>query len=292
MKSGLDRIKEAIGSVYEREFHRVPEQVAAIQLCGEHRRFAINRMGSTGSTWLARLLNSHPDVSATHEFIISRVFPRRSYDSDDIVELIRLMATDTMHGAYLAAGDVGSVWPPHSCALRGKFVSALLVRHPARILSTRLRVYPHDQSFSGVLNWTPPFIREVWDIDIDGLCPLNQIFVQDLAIFAAQVHLLDKVDLVLRIEGLQDVECCLESLRTLTGVGYPMRLIARAIGQRVNERSGSRVAIRELLAAFSPQQRDWYRTILSDVAPLFDYDLDHDAAPRSYSRSASFSVGA
>src|SRR5579872_3886673 len=147
---GIERIQVVTGEVYSRVFPDIPLQMAGIELWGAHRRFVVARMGSTGSTWLAWLLNSHPDVMCTHERILSRVFPKRSYDSNDLAELIRLMALDTMHSAYLAAGDVGSVWSPHLHVLSGKFTTALLVRHPARCLNTRLRGYPSNQAFNEI----------------------------------------------------------------------------------------------------------------------------------------------
>ena len=269
--------------MYAAVFRGVPDQISNIALWGSHRRFVVARMGSTGSTWLAHLLNSHPDVAATHEQILARVFPKRSYNSDDLVQLIRLMATDTMHGAYLAAGDVGSVWAPHLLALRGKFTTALLVRHPARSLNTRLRTYPSDQSFTEIPTWVPGVVRELWDIDTEKMSPLDRIFVLDLATFAAQSCLLGRVDAVLRIEDLQELEYCRDALWRLTGLRYPAMLIVRASHQRVNTRTPRGTTIREILSGFTPSQRHWYYTMLRDAAPLFEYDLDEDgaAAPRA-----------
>jgi hypothetical protein len=46
------------------------------ELRGTHRRFLVTRMGSSGSTWLAKLLNSHPEVfelpEPLHEVLLQR----------------------------------------------------------------------------------------------------------------------------------------------------------------------------------------------------------------------------
>ena len=97
MPHGLERILAVVDAVYSREYP-VSKEIAAIGISGAHRRFVVNRMGSTGSTWLARLLNSHPDVLCSHESIIGRVFPQRWYTSQDLVDLVRLLAADTLHG--------------------------------------------------------------------------------------------------------------------------------------------------------------------------------------------------
>jgi hypothetical protein len=273
----LERIIDTIETAYSQSFPGIAEQLANITMTGTQRRFVVTRMGSTGSTWLAWLLNSHPDVQCSHEAILSRIFPKDSYNSNDLVDLIRLLAFDAHHGAYLASGDVGSVWPPHIVALESKFATGLLIRHPARTLNTRLHVFPDDRSFSEIPRWTKQAIRELWDIDVNKLAPLDQIFLNDILVFAGQIVLRGKVGMILRIEDLQDMEYCRHSLAQLTGVKYPVSLIARAIRRRINSRTGVLRPIKEIVKGFGSQREHWYRTLLRDVAPLFDYDLECDA---------------
>ena len=268
-------IQAVLDEIHEDAWHSVRQEVSQIEVCGPHRRFVVTRMGSTGSTWLAKLLNSHADVLCTHEGVISKVYPRQNFDSSDIIGLVRCLAADLTHGAYLAQGDVGSVWTTHAVALRGKFITALLTRHPARILNTRLRVYPHDQSYTAIPSGTGTAIQRLWGIHLESLPPIDQIFLHDLLTFSSQVQLLKAVDLVIRIEDLQDTESCCEAVERLTGVPYEQNLVANAIRHRVNVRAPA-LPVPELIAGFSSSQREWYHTILRDTAPLFGYDLDDD----------------
>jgi len=283
--TGPQQITAVLDEVHAEAWRRVSEQLGRIELRGAHRRFLITRMGHTGSTWLAKLLNSHPDVLCLHEHVISRAFPRRSFDSDDIVELIQWLAGDTMHGAYLAAGDVGSGWTTHTVVLGGKFASAVLMRHPARVLNTRLRVYPVDNSYSEVPVTSRLTIRRLWDIDIEAVSPVDRIFLHDLLTFASQVRLLGAVDLVLRIEDLQEPEYCGQVLEQLTTVRYPPDVIEDAIRHRVNVGPVPQMTVGEILGRFSPAQRTWYRTILQEIAPVLGYDPDDDRPLGSVNRT-------
>jgi len=276
MPPQLKQITAMIAQCNTQVWQRIAEDIAQIGVCGTHRRFVVTRMGFTGSTWLAKLLNSHPDVICFHEHVINRAFPRRSYDAEDIMDLVRLLAADDMHDSYAAAGDVGSVWMPHVFALRGKFATAVLMRHPARVLNTRLRVYPVDQSFSELSPWAAPALRELWDLDVTSLKPLEAIFLQDLLVFALHVDFLGKVDVVLRIEDLQDIEYCRAALGQLTGVVYDRDLVARAVGRHHNVHTRPGASIPEILGAFTSWQRHWYDTILGEAAPLLGYDLEQE----------------
>jgi hypothetical protein len=257
-------------------------QADSVEVLGEHRRFVVARMGSTGSTWLAKLLNSHPDVLCTHEQILPKVYPRRSVNLDDLLDLVRAIGWNTHHGAYRAAGDVGSVWLGLAMALRGKFTTALLVRHPARLLNTRLKVYPGDQAFTEIEPQSRASIHRIWDIDLERLEVVDRIFVHDLFTFVVQVLAVGKVDYIIRFEDLFRPERCQETLEGLTGVRYESALISRALSSQVNRRTSAKT-VPEIVRSFTPQQREWYRLLLRDVAPRFGYDLDSDAAMRASS---------
>lgn len=237
-------------------------------------RFVVARMGSTGSAWLAKLLNSHPDVFCSHEGVAARAYPARSYGPVDILRFLDWLAWDTMHGAYAAIGDVGSVWQSHAVALR-EFQTAVLMRHPARLLSTRLATYAHDQPFIEIE--TDADVRRVWDIDMSTCEPLDRVFLHDLFIFASQTWVADRGVRLIRIEDMSDTAHCLLELKHLTGVDYDPGLVEQAIRVRVNQRVPP-MPIPQIVASFTPQQREWYWLILGEAAPRLGYDLNCDAS--------------
>ena len=226
-------------------------------------------MGGAGSTWLAKLLNSHPDVFCSHEAVAARAFPAKQYSAEDIFLFLRSLAWDTMHGAYAAIGDVGSVWQTHAAGLHG-FRTAVLVRHPARILASRLANYPNDQSFTEIS--TQDAVREVWDIDMSLFDSLDQIFLHDLHTYASQVWASQRGVRVIRIEDLARPEACHEVASYLTALEYPPQIIDRAIVCPVNQRAKS-TPVPQIVSRFTARQRAWYHLILRDVAPEFGYDL-------------------
>lgn len=230
-------------------------------------------MGGTGSAWLAKLLNSHPDVFCTHEAVAARAFPAKEYPASNILNYLRWLAWDTMHDAYAAIGDVGSVWQTHAAALDG-FRTAVLVRHPARVLASRLAIYPHDQSFTEIK--LAADIREIWDIDISGFDPADQIFVHDLHIYASHVWSSRRGVRILRIEDFTEPECCQEAAKYLTGLDYPAALVDQAIQRPVNQRAKP-MPIPEIVSGFTAPQREWYRFMLREAAPELGYALDSAA---------------
>ena len=267
-----NEISSFVGALYATAIKRCSEDVEELQLNGNFRRFAIARMGSTGSTWLAKLLNSHPEVFCSHEGIIQHIYPANEYGSDDIGEFLQYLAWDTKHEAYKAVGDVGSVWAWHLAEL--PFTTALLVRHPARMLNTRLRVYAGDQSFTRIDPNTQIALRSLWGIELSRLEPIDQIFLQDLWIFTLQMWAVDKVDAVIRIEDLSNLRYCKSMLKRITGLDYEGSVIARAIERPSNERSGfATMPISDIVGAFSRRQLQWYKAILSSTIAAFGYEL-------------------
>src|SRR5262245_7494834 len=255
------------------QVQRINTFLTRLQVSCSHRRFVVARMGSTGSTWLAQLLHSHPDVFCSHEFVVAQVYPAREYGVPDVERLIEHLATDCMHGAYSAAGDVGSVWSGYAIALSGRFTTGLLIRHPARIVNRRLS--------TGALHFTTidpearTSVQKLWGIPMASIEPLNQAFIHDLHTFACQVRRLDRFDCVMRVEDLRDAERCHEAVQALTGMEYEERLVSRALAGRVNVGPVSR-SVPEIVDCFTPDQRGWYERILGNVLPRFGYDLYSD----------------
>jgi hypothetical protein len=261
-------------------------RLSNVRIVGNVKRFVISRMGSTGSGWLAKLLDAHPEVHCTHEGFLAHVYPANQLTGQDVLRFIEYFAWDAKHEAYQVLGDVGSVWPGHFACLPS-FTTAILVRHPARLLNTRLAVYPKDQSFSQIPPETRSGIREIWGMDIQDHDPIDQIFLHDAFIFACQVWALDKADLLIRIEDMREVENCQRTLKVLTGLDYSRELIDQASLRRVNQRTHAK-SISEIVAGFSARQRGWYKTMLADIVPYFGYgllsELEHGIAPANERR--------
>jgi hypothetical protein len=267
---------QQVGSVFDRVYGPA---CADAEVClsnltvnGNVRRFLIGRMGSTGSSWLAKLLNGHPEVYCSHEGIVAQLYPSLQINSEEIIRFIEHFAWNAKHEAYRVLGDVGSVFCWH-LPLVPTFTTALLVRHPARILNTRLTVYHKDQSFSAIPPESRTCIQDLWGIDLHDYEPIDRIFLHDMWTFASQVRVLDRVDLLIRLEDLQEVENCLRILHTLTGLDYRRSLVEEATQKRENRRTHGARSISEIVAGFSARQRDWYRLLLSDVLPSFGYEL-------------------
>ncbi len=268
----LQKLASAIDRIWAPDLGRVSQRLANLETIGDCKRFVVNRMGSTGSTWLAKLLNSHPDVFCSHEGVISRIYPAQNCSSDDILHFLEYFAWDNKHGAYCAIGDVGSVWAVHIAYL--PFTTALLVRHPARLLETRLRTYPSNQSFTAVEPKAQTCLRELWGIDPGKEEPVDQVLLNDQVIFASQLWLIDKTNLIIRIEDMQERDYCRHTLKALTGLDYDRDLIERSIEKRENRRSGSDgCRISQIIGRFSARQRNWYEVILREVISYFGYEL-------------------
>jgi hypothetical protein len=158
--------------------------------------------------------------------------------------------------------------------LEGKpYATALLVRHPARMLYTRLVTYPSDQSFAAIPVERRNLIRQDLGIDLDAYEPIDQVFLHDTYTFAEQANWLSRGIPVIRIEAMQEIPYCQQTLKLLTGLDYDSRLVRNVLGRPVNQRSRAPKPISQIVAAFAPRQRDWYHAILGDVVGTFGYSL-------------------
>ena len=261
-------------------------RLASLEFNGPHRRFLVNRMGGTGSSWLVKLLNAHPDVFCYHEGVIIRIYPASSYGTEDIISFIRWLAYDDMKGAYEAVGDVGSVWLDHvSSVPKELFTTAMLLRHPARVLNTRLSVFPTDKSFTEISLERLKRIEQTWGINALERNEMDQIFLQDLYILKKQIDAASSVDIVMQLERMtSDVDYCRDVLTKLTGRFYDHALIEPMLETRVNRRTQSGVSIRNVLDRFTEQQRSWYHLILQDSVSKVGYQLDDDLPASNFSR--------
>ena len=248
--------------------------LSKLDIRGEHHRFLVNRMGSSGSTWLVKLLNSHPDVFCYHEGVLAQIYPQKSYTSEHVVNFIRSLAWDDMHGAYKAIGDVGSSWLGHIHAVpRNLFTTGILLRHPARMLNTRLKVFEKDKSFTEIDPSTLRQTEERWGIKVRN--EMDQIFVQDLFHIVMQLRAVDTVDVVIQLERMNDVEYCCNILQQLTGIHHEPSLVDLFIHNPVNRRTNT-VSLQAVLQEFSSEQRAWYNAMLKEDLPRCGYALDSD----------------
>jgi hypothetical protein len=247
-------------------------RLANLKILGNVNRFVVSRMGSTGSSWLAKLLDAHPEVHCTHEGFMAQAHPTDQFSHRDVFRFLEYFAWDTKHEAYPVLGDVGSVLWYHLARLPS-FKKAILVRHPARLLNTRLTVYPSYQNFANIPAESQTAIREMWGIDLNQHESIDQIFLHDTFVFASQVGVLDHVDVVIRIEDMSDVEKCQRALKSLTGFEYSHALVEQAAQKRVNQRTDGRQSVAEIVDGFTSRQRDWYNRFLGDIVPYFEYEL-------------------
>jgi hypothetical protein len=272
LAKALDRFWVPQLSAYQSRLARVQVNMPGI------RRFLVARMGSTGSTWFSKLLDSHPDVLCSHEGILMQVYPAKSYGTDEMLRYIEYFSSDAKHGAYRTLGDVGSAWAELFPLI--SFTKAILVRHPARVLQTRLDVWQRDQSFSDIPVETADYLRELWDIDLVAQSPIDRIFLNDIWSFVMQLWAISYTDAVIVVERLRDPGYCQKILKTLTDIEYPPALIEYAIAAPQNRRSGKESkSIAEIVENFTERQRGWYNLMLTDVVGQFGYELLNDYSP-------------
>ncbi len=273
MTSFWDRIKSKEKTAPVDNVGALRASLSKLDIRGEHHRFLVNRMGSSGSTWLVKLLNSHPDVFCYHEGVLAQIYPLKSYTSEHVVNFIRWLAWDDMHGAYKAIGDVGSSWLGHIQEVpRNLFTSGMLLRHPARMLNTRLKVFEKDKSFTEIDPSTLRQAEERWGIRARD--EMDQVFLQDLFHIVAQIRAIDTVDVVIHLERMNDVEYCCNILQQLTGIHHEPSVVDLFIHNPVNRRTNT-PSVQAVLQQFSSDQRAWYKVMLDDL-PRCGYALDSD----------------
>ena len=253
-------------------------RLGGLELHGSHRRFLVNRMGGTGSSWLVKLLNTHPEVFCYHEGVIVRTYPSSSYGSDDIVSFIGWLAEDDMKSAYRAVGDVGSAWLGHVISIpKELFTTGILLRHPARILNTRLKVFEKDNSFTEINAECLKRIQQTWGINAHECGEMDQIFLQDLYNLKMQIDASSSVDIVIQLELMTtDVDYCADMLHRLTGQYYELSLIEPILENPVNRRTQSSAPVTMVLNGFTEQQRRWYGLILQESVLKVGYELEDD----------------
>jgi hypothetical protein len=273
-------IISTIDRVHAQALSEAASRLSGLTFSGTARRFLVCRMGSTGSTWLAKLLNSHPEVRCSHEGYLVVAYPMAPAECghEEVLKFIEYFAWEGGHDAYQVLGDVGSVWLGHLPHLRSA-TTGLLLRHPARVLRTRQFAYSGEQPPPPIPAQSRECIREIWDIDTDIHDPFDQLFLHDAFTYASHVWGLGSVDVLIRLEEMRNPERCHAMLAALTGLTYSPELVELAVNRPVHQRTAGGLSIREIVAGFSARQRDWYRLMLGEVAPGLGYSLFDDIDP-------------
>ncbi len=249
------------------------DRYRALKAGSSDRRFLVTRMGGTGSAWLAKVLNSHSDVFCSHEGILAQVYPRTTYDADDLFKFTERLAADIMHGAYRAFGDVGSAWLPQFRLIpRSLFTTAMLVRHPIRVLNTRLSRLPaNDMSHREI---DREQIEAIFDVDTRGLGPRDLHFLHDAGIWARSIvealHF-RPVEHVIRIEDLADTHNLIDVLRQFTGLEYSEALVKPFVNAPVNRGDGTALSTANIFSRFTDQQQHWYLQYIDPLAKKVGY---------------------
>lgn len=255
----------------------MPEWLADTPINGTHRRFFLCRLGQSGSTWFAKLLNSHPDVFCSHERILSKIHPKTAASLDDQYHLIQWYAFDSQHETYQAVGDIGSLDLFLAISLpRDIFRIGMLMRHPINQIHTRMNVIDHDPSELKIDDKrlaTEFYIKRDMGINASKYDPVDRYFLVNTWFWRRQFERAREVDCVIQVEKLNDVEYAQKALLDLTGVEYDEALLERALAKRENARARKVETTQEAFDQLTPQQQEWYRFMVNDLAEEFGYSI-------------------
>ncbi len=244
---------------------------------GTHRRFVVCRMGQTGSAWLSKLLNSHPDVYCEHESIISKIYPKAHPVREDQINFVKWMAHDTKHYAYQAVGDIGSLDMDLALELpREHFTVGLLLRHPVMQIQTRLndlQESPPDPDNDDNLRQMEAYINEVFGIDPSQYDLTDRLFLIVSWLWYCQMQNAREVNCVLRIEDIAQVKSAQESLLQLTGLEYDSQIIKNVMKSSDDHLIVTAESTKDAFNQFSDRQRQWYKKMIHDFAEKIGYTL-------------------
>ena len=125
--------------------------------------FAVISWGCAATGWVARVLNSHPDIFCMHA---ANVFWQKyGYpESERLDGVAYLRVVFTMANSYLAAGDVHGISRHHVPAIRDAFGDhfrcAVLVRDPLPRIRSQLALFEAFRQFPA---WDLEYIKETID---------------------------------------------------------------------------------------------------------------------------------
>jgi hypothetical protein len=250
---------------------------AALEDRNGPRRFFVSRLGGSGSTWLAKVLNAHPDVFCTHEGILSRLDPRQPVDIHEHFRFVERVASNAMHGAYAAIGDVGSTWVGQQHLFPPSWRSGFLIRHPVRTLDSLMSHVSAPNAVPEVAPDDRERIAAVFEVDCIDLDPLDLYFHHHAASWTcAMLHAyqLGGASVVLRLEQLSDLKTLARVLLYLTGVAYSDVILAPLLGARVNARESEDLPLHAIVSRFTNTQQ----RCIDQLAPAIAFAGYHSVA--------------
>lgn len=258
--------------------HQPPnlDWLSETQINGSHRRFFLCRLGQSGSTWFAKLLNSHPDVFCSHERILSKIHPKTAASLEDQHHLIQWFAFDSQHETYRAVGDIGSIDLSLALELpRDKFTIGLLVSHPAcqviaHLQSTNLESYDPNQDQNQLQMETE--IKNVFGIEAVNFPTADRVFLSICWLWYCILQNIHEVDYTLKLEDLFQIQPAQQALEALTGVKYDPQLIQHSLTGEERSLAGN-VESPSIFFDKRPQQRHWYKAMVHPLAEQLGYTI-------------------
>lgn len=234
-------------------------------------KFFVNRMGFTGSTWLGKLLNSHPDVMCYHEGVMQHAFPSRGYGESDILNYLRFIASFSDHGAYKAVGDVGSTWIGHVLDVPPELFNAVtLIRHPIPMLARRLRMIRRGEGTVTGINLD--LLIDIFKLNPIEFSQEDLIFLNDLIHWIMTIVFIDSSKII-HFEDLLDIGNAKSVCKRLTGLDFDDSLVLRAIDTRVNVSNEAKLDnLEQFNTTFSDLQKIWYLELLAPFAIQVGYE--------------------
>jgi hypothetical protein len=120
--------------------------------------FAVVSWGCAATAWLAKALNSHPEVFSTHAVN----YYWRKYGAADGSDLIDII-DEAAAGVYLAAGDVHGISreriPEIKVKYADRFRTAVLIREPVARLKSQVALFKRENYAQwGDLKYVDPLI--------------------------------------------------------------------------------------------------------------------------------------
>ena len=171
--------------------------------------FAIVSWGAAATRWLAKTLNSHPEIFATHH--LQNTIGEASLNGQRILRAIAFLSK-----AYIAGGDVHGIAREEIPALRHllgeRLVSVVLVREPIARLKSQFAffdAYAHTRHWTG-LEYLYPLLSNV------GLTKKDVFYNQLLVMHGASLlNCIVQERSVGRIYRSEDLTSDAETLATL-----------------------------------------------------------------------------
>lgn len=253
-----------------------------LEWMGQHRRFLVARMGGTGSSFLARLLNSHIDVNCTHEDALK--YMRASIGCVESIKCVyNWLASDSTHDAYKAAGDVGSAFLEHLIAARNVTVhsgaerplplaTGLIVRHPLLVYRVQ-KSYFDDAPFQ-LKDWQVARIARFWPDLSSTEMATDPCFLWNMTVWMEGCVSANNVDVLIRTSDFGDLETLSTIATKLTGLVYPESLLVAATSVRINAKFNADDEITKIFNELSDTQKKRYLDVIAEPAAHLGYSVD------------------